>query len=95
MSGADALRVAVLASGSGTNLQALLDSVHGAEVEIVAVASDRVDATALVRARERDVVTRTFPRSGYADRGARDEAMAAWLQACGAELASSRATCSC
>ena len=86
MSGAGAMRVAVLASGSGTNLQALLDSVHGAEVEIVAVASDRADATALSRARERDVVTRTFPRDAYEDRGARDEAMADWLQARGAEL---------
>jgi len=86
VSGAGAMRVAVLVSGSGTNLQALLDSVHGNEVEIVAVASDRPDALALVRARERGVVTRTFPRDAYADRDARDAAMAAWLETLGTEL---------
>ena len=80
------MRVGVLASGTGTNLQALLDSVHGAEAEIVAVASDRSGALALERARERDIVTRTFPRDAYSDRSARDEAMAAWLQARGVEL---------
>lgn len=86
MSAAASLRVGVLASGSGTNLQALLDTVHGDEAEIVAVGSDRSDARALARARERGVVTRTFPLDAYEDRAARDEAMAAWLQICGAEL---------
>jgi phosphoribosylglycinamide formyltransferase-1 len=81
-----AMRIGVLASGSGTNLQALLDNVHGAEAEIVAVASDRGDARALDRARERGVVTRTFIRDAFPDRGARDEAMAAWLQERGVEL---------
>ena len=39
------MNVAVLASGAGTNLQALLDRVHGREgIEIVAVASDKPDA---------------------------------------------------
>jgi phosphoribosylglycinamide formyltransferase-1 len=80
------LRVGVLASGSGTNLQALLDTVHGVEVEIVAVGSDQPAARALDRARERGVVTRSFPRDAYADRAARDEAMARWLEACGVEL---------
>ena len=41
---------AVLASGEGTNLQALLDTVHGREVEVVAVASDQPGARALERA---------------------------------------------
>jgi phosphoribosylglycinamide formyltransferase-1 len=35
------LRVGVLASGAGTNLQALLDSVHGEEAVIVGVATDQ------------------------------------------------------
>ena len=43
------LRVGVLASGSGTNLQALLDTVHGREAEVVAVASDKPGARALER----------------------------------------------
>jgi phosphoribosylglycinamide formyltransferase-1 len=38
------LPIAVLVSGSGTNLQALLDTVHGHEAEVVAVASSVADA---------------------------------------------------
>lgn len=74
------LRVAVLASGTGTNLQALLDRVHGREgIEIVAVASDRPAALALERARAAGVATQAFPRDAFADRPARDAAMAEWL----------------
>jgi phosphoribosylglycinamide formyltransferase 1 len=71
-----ALRVGVLASGSGTNLQALLDA-H--DVHVVAVASDKADARALDRARSAGVETSVFARDDYADRPARDEAMADWL----------------
>ena len=50
---ADAFRVGVLASGDGTNLQALLDKVHGHRgIEIVAVGSNVADAPALRRARD-------------------------------------------
>ena len=73
------LPVAVLVSGTGTNLQALLDSVHGREAQIVAVASSVPGAGALERARERDVPVRVFARSDYPDRKARDLAMADWL----------------
>ena len=74
------LRVAVLASGAGTNLQALLDHVHGRDgIEIVAVASDRARVPALDRARAAGVPLAVFARTDYADRGARDRAMAAWL----------------
>ncbi|MGO9974232.1 MAG: phosphoribosylglycinamide formyltransferase [Solirubrobacteraceae bacterium] len=74
------LRVAVLASGAGTNLQALLDQVHGRDgIEIVAVASDKAQVPALDRARAAGVPLAVFARTGYADRGARDRAMAAWL----------------
>jgi phosphoribosylglycinamide formyltransferase-1 len=76
----------VLASGTGTNLQALLDSVHGHEAEIVAVASDKPAVPALERARAAGVETEVFERSAYADRAARDAAMADWLQARGVEL---------
>jgi phosphoribosylglycinamide formyltransferase-1 len=73
------LRVGVLASGAGTNLQALLDSVHGREAEIVAVGSDQPQARALERARAAGVPTRVFPRADFASRERRDAAMAAWL----------------
>ena len=73
------LPIAVLASGQGTNLQALLDTVHGREARIVAVASDRPDAPALRRAGEAGVPAATFARADFPDRAARDEAIAGWL----------------
>jgi phosphoribosylglycinamide formyltransferase-1 len=82
----DKLPIAVLVSGTGTNLQALLDRVHGREAEIVAVASSVAAAPALERAGAGGVPTAVFPRAEYADRGARDQAMADWLQERGARL---------
>lgn len=78
--------IAVLVSGSGTNLQALLDTVHGKEAEIVAVASSADGARAIERAQGRGVPTRVFRRADYADRAARDEAMADWLTERGSRL---------
>jgi phosphoribosylglycinamide formyltransferase 1 len=73
------MRVGVLASGEGTNLQALLDTVHGHEVEVVAVASDQPSARALERARAAGIPTRVFLRSEFGERDARDAAIADWL----------------
>jgi phosphoribosylglycinamide formyltransferase-1 len=78
--------IAVLVSGTGTNLQALLDTVHGDEVEIVAVASSVVGVRALERAEQRGVPARVFERSAFADRGERDRALADWLTERGARL---------
>ncbi len=81
------MKLAVLASGEGTNLQALIDRVHGRdEIEIVAVASDKPDARALTRAREAGIAAEVFPREDGGDRAARDAAMAQWLSEQGAEL---------
>jgi phosphoribosylglycinamide formyltransferase-1 len=80
------LPIAVLVSGTGTNLQALLDTVHGHEVEVVAVASSSPGALALERAAVRGVATAVFERSDYPDREARDAAMAAWLLERGVRL---------
>ena len=80
------MKVGVLASGAGTNLQALLDSVHGREADVVAVASDKPDAAALERAASAGVETRVFERDGFADRAARDAAIADWLDSRGVEL---------
>ena len=79
-------RVGVLASGAGTNLQALLDTVHGHEVSIVAVASDKPGAQALERAAAAGIEARVFERSAFADRAARDAAIADWLESLGVEL---------
>ncbi len=74
------MRVAVLASGAGTNLQALIDRVHGREgVELVAVASDRPAAQALERARAAGVAAEAFLLGAHQNRAGRDRAMASWL----------------
>jgi phosphoribosylglycinamide formyltransferase-1 len=76
-----AFRVAVLASGTGTNLQAILDSVHGREgVEVVCVGSNKPDAMALQRAAEAGIETGVFERDDHADRVERDVALADWLE---------------
>jgi len=76
-----AFRVAVLASGTGTNLQAILDEVHGRDgIEVACVASNKPDAMALRRAAHAGIETAVFERSGHADRSARDRALGAWLE---------------
>lgn len=80
------LPIAVLVSGTGTNLQALLDTVHGHEAEVVAVASGAPGALALERAADRGVPTAVFERADHAGREARDLAMADWLESRGARL---------
>jgi phosphoribosylglycinamide formyltransferase-1 len=74
------MRVGVLASGAGTNLQAILDQLHGEEVEVVGVGSDKPGAAALERAAAAGVETSVFAAGEYADRAARDAAMADWLK---------------
>jgi phosphoribosylglycinamide formyltransferase 1 len=80
------LATAVLVSGEGTNLQALLDRVHGREAQIVAVASSAGHAPALARARAKGVATAVFARSDFPDREARDLALADWIDGQGAKL---------
>lgn len=80
------LPIAVLVSGTGTNLQALIDSVHGREARIVAVAANVPDVPALARARRHWIPCEIFPRARYRDREERDEAMADWLVQRGARL---------
>jgi phosphoribosylglycinamide formyltransferase 1 len=74
-------RLAVLASGTGTNLQAILDALHGREgIELVAVASDKPDAMALERAANAGVESAVFEQADHGDRAKRDAAMADWLE---------------
>ena len=81
------MRIGVLASGAGTNLQALLDRVHGHDgIEVVAVASDKPDARALARAAAVGVATGVFPTGDQPDRAQRDAAIADWLTEAEVEL---------
>jgi phosphoribosylglycinamide formyltransferase-1 len=71
--------VAVLASGAGTNLQALLDDpVVGTWVTLVI--SDRSDANSLKRARARSVEAVHVDPDGFADRSAFDHALVETLR---------------
>jgi phosphoribosylglycinamide formyltransferase-1 len=80
-------RLCILASGTGTNLQAILDTVHGRDgIEVVGVGSDRPGAMALERARTAGVETAVFPHGEHPDREARDAAMAEWIEGLGADL---------
>jgi phosphoribosylglycinamide formyltransferase 1 len=75
------LRLGVLVSGEGSNLQAILESVHGREgIEVACVASSRSDARGLERARAAGVPADAFSVAEHGDRGARDEALAAHLE---------------
>lgn len=81
------MRVAVLASGAGTNLQALLDRVHGSDgIEVTAVASDKPSAPALERARAAGVPVAVFAAAEFGSRSERDQAIATWLGERGVEL---------
>jgi phosphoribosylglycinamide formyltransferase 1 len=76
-----AFRIAALASGGGTNLQAILDKLHGqGEIEVVGVVSDKPGVRALERAEEAGVDTGVFPSSDYPAREARDRAIGDWLE---------------
>ena len=80
-------RIVVLASGGGTNLQAILDQLHGKEgIEVAGVASDKPDAFALARAAAAKVPTGVFARDDWPDRKARDLAMADWIDSVEADL---------
>jgi len=74
--------IGVLVSGEGSNLQALLDD----GLPVVAVASNRPGVRALERAAAAGITTAVFELEAYADRDARDTAMADWLESHGVEL---------
>jgi phosphoribosylglycinamide formyltransferase-1 len=74
------LRVGVLVSGEGSNLQALIDTVHAAgAAEIVCVGSNNPQAPGLARAEAAGVATGVFPAADYPTRAERDQALARWL----------------
>ncbi|HEX6489966.1 MAG TPA: phosphoribosylglycinamide formyltransferase [Gaiellaceae bacterium] len=74
--------IGVLASGAGTNLQALLD----AELSVVAVASNNTKAKALDRAARAGIEAGAFPAAEFGSREERDAEMADWLAERGVEL---------
>ena len=81
-------KVAVLASGRGSNLAALLDAQGRGElpVEFVLVGSDKADAAALRLAEQADIPTLALDPRSYPDRRAFDLDLFARISASGAEL---------
>ena len=74
--------IGVLVSGEGTNLQALIDD----GLPVAAVASNRADVRALVRAEAAGIPTAVFELDGFESREERDAAMADWLIGLGVQL---------
>ena len=83
----DALKIGVLISGSGTNLQAIIDAIahDGLNVQIVKVLSSRPDAYGLERARAAGIPTVALDRSVYADAAAADARIAREFVEAGAQ----------
>lgn len=86
MTKASPLKIGVLLSGSGTNLQAIMDAIrNGLPVEIVHVVSSRPDAYGIKRAEEGGIETTVLNRDAYADPDAADALIAEKLKGAGAE----------
>lgn len=78
-----AVKLAVLASGSGSNLQALIDAEKNGELagaSIVLVLSDKDNAYALERARQHGISAKTLKPSDFSDRAAWEAALVAALE---------------
>lgn len=81
------LKIGVLLSGSGTNLQAIIDEVRDAAlpVDIVKVVSSRPDAYGIERAKQAGIPVVVLNRQIYADPRAADRMIVDELRAAGAE----------
>lgn len=84
----DKLRLAILASGRGSNMLALIEACERGEIdaEVVLVLSDKPDARALVTASEHSIPTRVIERRAYGSREEFDAALAGAVAESGAEL---------
>lgn len=83
------LKIAVLVSGGGTNLQAIIDAVESGKIrdtQIVKVISNKADAFALQRAEKHGIPAQAVVRKDYPDKAAFHEALLAAVDAAGADL---------
>lgn len=81
MTSADKLPIAVLISGSGSNLQAIIDQVMaGLPAEIRVVVSNRPSVLGLERAQRAGIATRVLDHKAYPDRESYDLALAEMLE---------------
>lgn len=82
------MRTAILASGRGSNLQALVKAWQSGQlpIEIVAVGSDQTDALALQYAQEAGIPVSVFPQVNYPDRASQEEGLLNWFRESRVEL---------
>lgn len=82
------LRLAVLASGRGSNLQAILDAIATGTLDarVVGVFSDKTSAAALARARDAGIAAQALRPRGFASREAHDQAFFDLVDACTPDL---------
>lgn len=80
------MRVLILASGNGTNAEALIKAQKGRSYQVVGLASDQAQAKALERAEKLGVRTAVFERKSYDSRLEWEEAIVAWCQSMKAEV---------
>jgi phosphoribosylglycinamide formyltransferase 1 len=85
---ADVLKLAVLASGAGTNLQAMIDAIATGALaaRIVGVCSDKATAPALARARAAGIPAEALSPKDFASRAAFDAALFARVDAAAPDL---------
>lgn len=78
----------VLISGTGSNLQAIIDAINNKQLdaEIKAVISNQVSATGLDRAAKENITTHVIEHKSYPSRGTFDQAMIQTIDAAGADL---------
>ncbi len=83
MSGHEKLRLVVLISGSGSNLQAIIDACDNGTIEgeVVAVISNRPDAYGLERARRAGIAAEVLDHTAFDDRAAFDRALIGQIDA--------------
>jgi phosphoribosylglycinamide formyltransferase-1 len=82
------MKIAVLASGRGSNLRAIAEAIErgACSARIVAVVSDKPDAAALAFASERGVATAVVPPKAHASRELWDAALAETVASFSPEL---------
>lgn len=82
------LRLAVLLSGGGTNLQAVIDHIDRGllNAEVVLVASNKEGVGGLARGKKHNIPTAVFPRQNYSSTEHRDRELLKRLKESGADL---------
>jgi phosphoribosylglycinamide formyltransferase-1 len=82
------LPIGVLISGSGTNLQSIIDAIEAQalDAQIEVVVSNKADAYGLARAQKHNIDTAVLEHKSFSSREAYDQAVMDILQRCGVEL---------